>query len=126
VVRTDDGRRVCIPAPEVHVVAVAIYLDASVLRVTLQGPEMSSVRVLARAHKQPILIPSIALDEATANRRRAIEKALNDVQVAIKKASWAFIVPEFPRPAPGGPGFVLAEGNADGSRSSACFIGPCR
>jgi PIN domain len=79
---------------------VAIYLDASVLRVTLQGPEMSAVRALARAHKQPILIPSIALDEATANRRRDIEAAVNEVQLAIKKASWAFEVPYFRAPAP--------------------------
>jgi hypothetical protein len=79
---------------------VAIYLDASVLRVTLQGPEMSAVRALARAHGQPILIPSVALDEATANRRRAIDKALNDVQLAIKKAQWAFEVPYFSAPVP--------------------------
>src|SRR2546430_11483128 len=79
---------------------VAIYLDASVLRVTLQGPEMSAVRALARAHKQPIFIPSTALDEATANRRRDIEAALNEVQLAIKKASWAFEVPYFNAPAP--------------------------
>src|SRR2546430_9874682 len=79
---------------------VAIYLDASVLRVTLQGPEMSAVRALARAHKQPILIPSVALDEATANRRRNIEQALSDVQLAIKKARWAFDVPYFQAPVP--------------------------
>jgi hypothetical protein len=79
---------------------MAIYLDASVLRVTLQGPELSAVRALARAHKHPILIPSIALDEATANRRRNIEQALNEVQIAIKKASWAFKVPDFRVPVP--------------------------
>ncbi len=77
-----------------------IYLDASVLRVTLQGPEMSAVRALARAHKQPMFIPSIALDEATANRRRDIEDALNDVQLAIRKARWAFEVPYFHAPVP--------------------------
>lgn len=79
---------------------MAIYLDASVLRVTLQGPEMSAVRALARAHKQAILIPSVALDEATANRRRDIEQAISEVQQAIKKANWAFRVPEFTGPNP--------------------------
>ncbi len=61
---------------------------------------MSAVRALSRAHKQPILIPSTALDEATANRRRDIEAAVAEVQLAIKKASWAFELPYFRAPAP--------------------------
>jgi hypothetical protein len=79
---------------------VAIYLDASVLRGTLQGPELSAVHALARAHKQPILIPSVALDEATANRRRDIQQALDEVRGAIRNASWAFKVPGFQEPRP--------------------------
>ena len=79
---------------------MAIYLDASVLRGTLQGPELSAVNALARAYKQPILIPSIALDEATANRRRDIQQALDKVQGAIRNARWAFRVPGFHEPQP--------------------------
>lgn len=46
------------------------YLDASIPRVTLQGPEMSATRALARAHKQPILILSTTLDEACESATR--------------------------------------------------------
>jgi hypothetical protein len=72
---------------------MAIYLDANVLRGTVAGPELSSVRALAKAHGQAILVPSVALDEATANRRREAESVFQEITSALEKARGLFNPP---------------------------------
>jgi hypothetical protein len=77
---------------------VAIYLDASVLRGSINGPEMSSVRAIAKAAGQALVIPSVALDEATANQRRAIEGAIGNLREAVEKARSEFPVQDLSLP----------------------------
>jgi hypothetical protein len=48
-------------------------------------------------------------------RRRDIEQVLSEVQAAIKKASWAFNVPDFPDPKP-------TARKGDGARDAAIWM----
>jgi hypothetical protein len=79
---------------------VAIYLDANVLRGQPAGPAFSAVRAVAKAHALEIVVPAIALEEATALRRREISAAIEEVETALKNARWAFPPPRFDAPDP--------------------------
>jgi hypothetical protein len=77
---------------------MAVYLDASVLRGSIRGPEMASVRAVAKAVGQDLVIPSVALAEATANRRRSFELVIQKVRDAIEEARVHFPLGELSFP----------------------------
>jgi hypothetical protein len=79
---------------------LAIYLDASVLRGDVYGPQMSALRAIAKAAKLEVLLPELAIDEATHNREEEISTVFDGVRRSIEKARWAWPVetPDLPPP----------------------------
>jgi hypothetical protein len=70
---------------------VAIYLDAETLYgLSLRSLEWSALRAIAQAHRLELVIPEMALNEATANRREQIAAKAAAIRTAIEKAEGFF------------------------------------
>jgi hypothetical protein len=78
---------------------LAIYLDANVLfGLSLRSLEWSALRAIAQAHGLDLVIPEMALNEATANRREEITTRVSAIRTAIERAEGLFDVPQFSTP----------------------------
>lgn len=78
---------------------MAIYLDADTLyRLSLRSLEWSALRAVAQAHRLELVIPEMALNEATANRREQITAKSAAIRNAIEKAEGFFDAPHFRAP----------------------------
>jgi hypothetical protein len=78
---------------------MAIYLDAEVLYgLSPTSLALSSLGVIARAHRLEIAIPEVALKEATAKRQEQIETKGTAIRTAIEKARGFFDGPHFREP----------------------------
>src|SRR5712691_4497644 len=75
---------------------MAIYLDAEVLYGwSSRSLEWSALRAIAQAHRLDLVIPEMALNEATANRRDQIALKADAIRTAIEKAEGFFDAPNF-------------------------------
>lgn len=78
---------------------MAIYLDAETLYgLSLRSLEWSALKAIAQAHRLELVIPEMALNEATANRREQIAAKSAAIRTAIEKAEGFFDSPHFRAP----------------------------